>query len=889
MFSRLSLRYRIALVIFLLEACMLASVLGVILTQSRQTASDFNSASQKASIDLLSNLSVTALLTSEYSDYQLYIQDVQKQPSLQRIVLADQVGRIVAGSRVTDVGRNLSEMVDDSEAGWKIQPIDTAAGKLGTLAVKFTDDALNQAYKNTRNLALTIAISGMIVIALVGLATGFALTRRLERVSEAARSFADGNLMVRSNVAGGDEVALLSRSFDRMADAVGEQQRQLKKQNEYIELLLDSTSEAIYGVDTRGICTFVNLACLHMLGYEHPEDLVGKSMHELIHHTHPDGRAYPKEQCKVRMSTLRGQAVHCEDEVHWRADGSSFPVEYWAHPMHLDGELIGAVVTFVDITERVHAEDQLRQFKTTLDLTQDCVFMFDPDNLRFFYVNQGAILMVGYSAAELMRMGPLDIKPDYDEARLRALVAPMLAGEKSSISFETRHRHKDGHDIEVEITLQYIAPAGEPPRFIAIVRDITERKHAREALQRLNEELEARVQRRTEQLLEAKLEAERANQAKSDFLSRMSHELRTPLNAILGFGQLLAMKTKDAEESDNVHEILLAGQHLLDLINEVLDLARIESGKFTVSKEPVSLMPMIQDCLNLIRPQAEARGLSIMDVQQDCGEYVRADRTRLKQVLLNLLSNAVKYNRERGSISIACLSAGDDVQIRISDTGAGISAEQQTRLFRAFERLEADKTGVEGTGIGLALSKRLMELMDGGIGVESTPGSGSTFRISLPKAKGHPEATPFASLHKESASSDPVDQRQWEVLCIEDNPANLRLIERILARNENIHLLTASAPGLGLEMAQTRLPDLILLDINLPDMDGYAVMQCLRENATTRDIPVIAISANALPKDLARGKAAGFVEYLIKPLDIDIVVQTVYSVLNNPGGINKNA
>lgn len=889
MFSRLSLRYRIALVIFLLEACMLASVLGVILTQSRQTANDFDAASQKASIDLLSNLSVTALLTSEYSDYQLYIQDVRKQPSLQRIVLADQGGRIVAGSRVTDVGHNMSEMVDGSETGWKIQPIDTAAGKLGTLAVKFSDDALTQAYQNTRNLALMIAIAGMIVIALVGLATGFALTRQLERVTEAARSFADGNLMVRSNVAGGDEVALLSRSFDRMADAVGEQQRQLKKQNEYIELLLDSTSEAIYGVDSRGICTFVNLACLHMLGYEHQEDLVGKILHELIHHTYPDGRAYPKEQCRVRISTLQGQAVHCEDEVHWRADGSSFPVEYWAHPMYRDGELIGAVVTFVDITERVHAEDQLRQFKTTLDLTQDCVFMFDPDTLRFFYVNQGAMLQVGYSAAELMRMGPLDIKPDYDEARLRALVAPMLAGEASSISFETRHRHKDGHDIEVEIFLQYIAPAGEPPRFVAIVRDITERKHAKEALQRLNEELEARVQQRTEQLLEAKVEAERANLAKSDFLSRMSHELRTPLNAILGFGQLLALKTKDAEESDNVHEILLAGQHLLDLINEVLDLARIESGKFTVSKEPLSLMPMIGDCLNLIRPQAEARGIRIMDIQQDCGEYVRADRTRLKQVLLNLLSNAVKYNRERGSIGVACMPHGDALQIRISDTGAGISAEQQTRLFRAFERLDADNTGVEGTGIGLVLSKRLMELMDGGIGVESTPGSGSTFWISLPISNAHAKDAYSARPALQETPSDTASQRPWEVLCIEDNPANLRLIERILARHRNIRLFTAGAPGPGLELAQTHLPDLILLDINLPDMDGYAVLQCLRQGETTRDIPVVAISANALPQDLARGKAAGFAEYLTKPLDIDKFVHTVYSVLNNPRGINKDA
>ena len=228
MFSKLSLRYRIALVIFLLEACMLAGVLGVTLSQSQQTASEFNTASQNASVDLLSNLSITALLTSEYSDYQLYIQDVQKQPSLQRVVLADYTGRVVAGSPVTDVGRDMADVVQESDSGWKIHPVDTLAGPLGTLAVKFSDAALTSAYQTTRNLALVISISGMIIIALVGLATGFALTRRLMIVTEAASRFADGDHAARSRVGGSDEVALLSRSVDRMANVVGDKEQQLK-------------------------------------------------------------------------------------------------------------------------------------------------------------------------------------------------------------------------------------------------------------------------------------------------------------------------------------------------------------------------------------------------------------------------------------------------------------------------------------------------------------------------------------------------------------------------------------------------------------------------------------------------------------------------------------
>lgn len=360
MFSKLSLRYRIALVIFLLESCMLAGVLGVTLSQSRQTASDFNTASQKASLDLLSNLSITALLTSEYSDYQLYIQDIQKQPSLQHVVLADYTGRVVAGSQVTDVGLVMDDIVLDSEKGWQVQPVNTPAGPMGTLAVQFSDEALSAAQLKTRNLALVIAISGMVIIALVGLATGFALTRRLQLVTKTVHRFTKGDHTARSQVGGSDEVALLSHSVDRMAVAIEEKERQLKEQSEYIELLLDSTAEAIYGVDARGICTFVNMACLRMLGYEHEEDLIGKSIHEMIHHTYPDGRPYPKEQCKVRLATLQGQPARADDEVHWRADGSSFPVEYWSRPMYRDGQLIGTVVAFIDISERKQAEEQIR-------------------------------------------------------------------------------------------------------------------------------------------------------------------------------------------------------------------------------------------------------------------------------------------------------------------------------------------------------------------------------------------------------------------------------------------------------------------------------------------------------------------------------------------------
>jgi hypothetical protein len=263
---------------------------------------------------------------------------------------------------------------------------------------------------------------------------------------------------------------------------------------------------------------------------------------------------------------------------------------------------------------------------------------------------------------------------------------------------------------------------------------------------------------------------------------------------------------------------------------------------------------------------------------------VQADRTRLKQALLNLLSNAVKYNQEAGTLSVTCVHDGNAIQVCVSDTGAGLTPKQQARLFSPFEPLDADKTGIEGTGIGLALSRRLMELMHGEIGVESKPGIGSTFWLRLPIAEElADDSGPAHTQIADENSARLAGNWQSEILCIEDNPANLRLIERILSRRQDVRLLTAGVPSLGLELALAHRPALILLDINLPGMDGYEVMQCLRENPLTRGIPVVAVSANAMPKDLARGKAAGFADYLTKPLDIEQLLRTVDQVLEHTG------
>lgn len=392
------------------------------------------------------------------------------------------------------------------------------------------------------------------------------------------------------------------------------------------------------------------------------------------------------------------------------------------------------------------------------------------------------------------------------------------------------------------------------------------------------------------ELQDSKEDAERANRAKSEFLSSMSHELRTPMNAILGFGQLLEMEELNETQRENVEEILHAGNHLLDLINEVLDLAKVEAGRISLSIEAVDLADVLQECLALMQPQVSARGLNVSlshagesvspeRVREfDC--VVRADRTRLKQVVLNLLSNATKYNSEHGRIGIdVSRTACDDVRIAISDTGAGIPRERQAELFTSFNRLGAEHSDIEGTGIGLVISKNIVELMGGAIGFESTPGQGSCFWIDL-EADELAVARQAEDTQDANALTAVTADKEQVVLYIEDNPANLKLVSRLLGKRPNVHLLTAHTPELGLQLANQRLPGIILLDINLPGMDGYEALQVLRLNPKLKNSIVIAVSANAMPGDIEKGLAAGFNDYITKPIDVGQFFSTLDKVLS---------
>lgn len=472
------------------------------------------------------------------------------------------------------------------------------------------------------------------------------------------------------------------------------------------------------------------------------------------------------------------------------------------------------------------------------------------------YVSPNVERILGLRPQDVSAPGFLarKVHPD-DAAAFAAAIGRLATGESDQEVLEYRFRTGEGAGDDAFRWIQgTMAPetddAGQIVAVLAYIVDVDDRRRAEDARR------------------EAQAAAEDANRAKSEFLSRMSHELRTPLNAVLGFGQLLETDDLTDAQRDSVDHILKGGRHLLDLINEVLDISRIEAGELSLSPEPVLAAELVGEAVDLMRPLADQRGIQlVLDSSGVCDCYVFADRQRAKQVLLNLLSNAIKYNRPRGSVAVSC-EQPDATRMRISvtDTGSGIPTERLGLLFTPFERLGAEQTGEEGTGIGLALSKRLAEAMGGGLSAASTLGQGSTFTVELPRVEGPVERYERLNGGTQPAV-EPAGHRQV-VLHIEDNLSNLTLVERVLAQRPGVEVVAAMQGRLGLELAREHHPVLVLLDLHLPDMGGEAVLQRLRDDPATASIPVVIVSADATPGQVQRLLSAGAAAYLTKPIDV---------------------
>ena len=507
------------------------------------------------------------------------------------------------------------------------------------------------------------------------------------------------------------------------------------------------------------------------------------------------------------------------------------------------------------------------RLQTIMDSVIDGIITIDEGGI-IESINPAAERIFGYKTEQLIGKNVTLIMPEsfrvaHEDGRRRA----KETGELRIIGqyLEVEGLKKDGLIFPLAIAINRMK-LQDRYVFTGILRDITNQKQ---------KELE---------LVQAKDEAERANHAKSDFLSSMSHELRTPMNAILGFSQLLTSNTThpmSATQKIQAREILNAGEHLMDLINGVLDLSEIESGSLSLSIENLNIADLVEDTLSLIAPLAEKKSIQIYNETKGRSDvWVLGDPVRLKQVLLNLFSNAIKYTDDQGKVTLSLSEPQKGMMsLTVTDTGIGIPAEKMGSMFKPFNRLGAEYTEVEGTGMGLCITKRLIIMMNGTIAVESTLGKGSAFSIQIPEGNNQDHLSP-EKVSACQSEREKINATVHKVLYVEDNPANLRLVEQIFVARDDIELLSAPEAKLGIEIARHHRPKLILLDINLPEIDGFTALKYLKTFKETRSIPVIAISANASQADIDKALGAGFEAYVTKPIKVDIFIQTIDRILH---------
>jgi signal transduction histidine kinase/ActR/RegA family two-component response regulator len=689
------------------------------------------------------------------------------------------------------------------------------------------------------------------------------------------------------------------------ADGITEGRRQeaLLKTGALQNAILTSANFSSIATDAEGVIQIFNVGAERMLGYtaaevmnkitpadiSDPQELIARAKALSVELATP---ITPGFEALVFKASRGIEDIY--ELTYIRKDGSRFPAVVSVTALHdAQDAIIGYLLIGTDNTARKQAEEALLK----AGALQSAIF----NSANFSSIatdakgviqifNVGAERMLGYAAAEVMnKITPADIS-DPQELIARAKALSVELSTSITPGFEALV-FKASRGIEDIYELTYIRKDGS--RFGAVV-SVTALRDAQDAIigylligtdntarQRIEEErarLDQELQDKNAELESARVVAEKANLAKSDFLSSMSHELRTPLSAILGFAQLMDSGSPPPTSSQkrSIEQILQAGWYLLALINEILDLALIESGKLSLSLEPISLTEVIRECQAMIEPQAQKRDIRMAFPQFEIQHFVKAERTRVKQVLINLLSNAIKYNKVGGAVVVDCtLSTEGRIRISVKDTGDGLTAEKLLQLFQPFNRL-GQETGIEeGTGIGLVVSKRLVELMKGVIGVESRVGEGSVFWIELNLTT---EPQPAADAPEPTAITRGqvhTGAQLCTVLYVEDNPANLMLVEDLMARRPDIRLLTARDGNRGIEIARASRPDVILMDINLPGISGIKAMRILAEGASTAHIPVVALSANAIPRDIETGLEAGFFRYLTKPIKVNEFMDTL--------------
>jgi PAS domain S-box-containing protein len=680
------------------------------------------------------------------------------------------------------------------------------------------------------------------------------------------------NTFVRGSLEGG----LMANCRDITERVEAEQA--LRERDLHYRRMIEHASDHVMIVDDTAAITYVAPSVERMLGWT-PDEMMGTRPTDVVHpddvpHVMRDFAWIVEHPGEPYKSTFRIR----------HKDGSYRVLENLGRTMSPYGIEQGILAFGRDITERRAAEEALQRseehFRALIENGNDLLLVSDTAG-RLTYVSPSMRRIMGYAPETLLGMTPADIMHPDDAPEAMASVTRLAAAPGAVEVVTYRARHADGSWRLIESVNRTLLLDSAEAGIVCNARDITAQRAAESALRQATTEAELAREEAERQ----RIEAERANRAKSEFLSRMSHELRTPMNSILGFAQLLARADLQPPQVKGVQHILKAGRHLLHLINEVLEIARIEAGRENFSLEPVALAPAMQEALGLVRPVAQQHGVALREGDAN-GQpwpehaYVHADRQRLVQVLLNLLSNAIKYNRPGGSVRLTVKPLADARwAVHVEDSGRGIAADRIGQLFTPFSRLGAELTDVEGTGLGLALSQRLCEAMGGALRLESTSPAGSVFRLELSGAE-----SPLRQLEETGTFSlAEAPHREATLLYIEDNLANLSLVETILLSRPGWRTVPALQGQLGVELAREHLPDLVLLDLHLPDIPGDEVLRRLRADRRTADIPVVIVSADATAGSLERLRQAGANAYLTKPLDVDEFLSVVERFLPAEG------
>jgi len=628
--------------------------------------------------------------------------------------------------------------------------------------------------------------------------------------------------------------------------------------------IFNKAADGIITTNDKGFITSFNKTAEILFGYKQ-EDVYKRNISMLVPKSYSEKHdGYLKSYNVSQRSKIIGVGRDV-DGLH--KDGHTFPL-YIAISEYLDNEKKYFIAVVHDISKVKEAQLKLEESKNNFRALVDASFesIVIHDNGSIVKVNANTLKIFGYTEEELEGMHFVSTLFTQDSID----VAQIKANEQLDEAFEVKCVTKNGATFPASMLSRCGELNGQTVMFTAI-RDITQIKENRDSLK------------------QAKQEAERANKAKSEFISSMSHELRTPLNAVLGFSQLLMMDKGALTEKqlNSVTQIKYGGEHVLSLINDMLDHARIESGRVVINTAEVNLQDVVDECYKLTLPLADKNKIKL-NFDSAKNYMLLCDALRLKQVLLNYLSNAIKYNKNEGEVNLSFTKSEKGLnvlRITVSDTGEGLTEKQQQALFKPFERLEAENTNIQGTGIGLSISKKLAELMGGTVGVDSELGKGSQFWLELELIASESvkdTSVKLSSDEQESAKSTSSENKKTTILYIDDNPTNVSLLEYLFnAYKAKYSYISATKSDVGVEMANEHRPDLILLDIKMPDMDGYEVLAHLRKNKNTKNIPVVAVSANTMPDDITKGKEAGFIDYLGKPIDLEKLFTIIKQTLNN--------